>query len=118
MKEKKMVNRKQKKAGIWKILEIEEKYFKELSKAVEKKTGLKFPAFPEFSINRQILFLEKFVEYNKILETKKLWEKYRKAYEKELKKIVLETEKRFEKIKDLKKYKKEYEKELKKYVEQ
>ena len=70
--------------------EIREKYFEELKNEIEKK-GIKIPTPTSlFVTDSEISFLERFAEINKLVDTKKIWKKYEKEYNKLLKREIKE----------------------------
>ena len=62
------------------IQKLKEEYFNELKKLVENTINLRIPLTES---REGISFLERFSEVNKIVDTKKLWnKKYKRKYEK------------------------------------
>ena len=62
------------------IQKLKEEYFNELKELVENTINLRIPLTES---REGILFLERFSEVNKIVDTKKLWnKKYKRKYEK------------------------------------
>jgi len=62
------------------IQKLKEEYFNELKELVENTINLRIPLTES---REGILFLERFSEVNKIVDTKKLWnKKYKRRYEK------------------------------------